>query len=153
VPRIVPFLWFDDQAQHAAEHYVGLLPDSRVDGLGRAPDGSVLVVEFTLLGQPYRAMNGGPGHPFTDAVSLQVDVDTQEEVDRIWDGLLADGGHPVACGWLVDRWGLSWQVTPSMMGELMAAGDDPAAGARVFRAMQDMVKLDIAALRAAAASG
>jgi predicted 3-demethylubiquinone-9 3-methyltransferase (glyoxalase superfamily) len=153
VPRIVPFLWFDDQAQHAAEHYVGLLPDSRVDGLGRAPDGSVLVVEFTLLGQPYRAMNGGPGHPFTDAVSLQVDVDTQEELDRIWDGLLAAGGHPVACGWLVDRWGLSWQVTPSMMGELMAAGGDPAAGARVFRAMQDMVKLDIAALRAAAASG
>ena len=153
MPRIVPFLWFDDQAQHAAEHYVGLLPDSHVDGLGRAPDGSVLVVEFTLLGQPYRAMNGGPGHPFTDAVSLQVDVDTQEELDRIWDGLLADGGHPVACGWLVDRWGLSWQVTPSTMGELMAAGGDPAAGARVFRAMQDMVKLDIAALRAAAASG
>ncbi|PZE87814.1 VOC family protein [Curtobacterium sp. MCBD17_008] len=150
MPRIVPFLWFDDQAQSAAEHYVGLFPDARVDGVGRAPDGSVLVVEFTLMGQPYRAMNGGPGHPFTDAVSLQVDVDTQEELDRIWDGLLTDGGHPVACGWLVDRWGLSWQVTPSMMGELMAAGGDPAAGARVFRAMRDMVKLDIGALRAAA---
>jgi predicted 3-demethylubiquinone-9 3-methyltransferase (glyoxalase superfamily) len=77
-------------------------------------------------------------------------VDTQEELDRVWDALVAEGGHPVACGWLVDRWGLSWQVTPRAMGELMAAGGDPAAAARVFHAMQDMVKLDIAALRAAA---
>ncbi|GAA1493309.1 VOC family protein [Curtobacterium herbarum] len=151
MPRIVPFLWFDDQAQHATEYYTELFPDSRIDGVGRAPDGSVLVVDFTLMGQPYRAMNGGPGHPFTDALSLQVDVDTQEELDRIWDALIAEGGHPVACGWLVDRWGLSWQVTPSMMGELMAAGGDHAAATRVYEAMRDMVKLDIAALRSAAA--
>ncbi|WP_420361870.1 VOC family protein [Curtobacterium aetherium] len=152
MPRIVPFLWFDDQAQHAAEYYTELFPDSRIDGVGRGPDGSVLVVEFTLLGQPYRAMNGGPGHPFTDACSLQVDVDSQEELDRVWDALVAEGGHPVACGWLVDRWGLSWQVTPAVMGELLAAGGDAAAAERVFRAMQDMVKLDIGALRAAAAA-
>jgi predicted 3-demethylubiquinone-9 3-methyltransferase (glyoxalase superfamily) len=148
--RIVPFLWYDGQAQQAAETYTALFPDSHVDGMGHGPDGSVLVVEFTLLGQPYRAMNGGPDHPFSDAVSFQVDVATQEELDRVWDALIADGGHPVACGWLVDRWGLSWQVTPAEMGELMAAGGDPAAGERVFRAMTAMVKLDIAALREAA---
>ena len=153
MPTITPFLWFDDQAEQAATSYVSLFPDSRVDSVARTPDGTALVVEFTLLGQPYRAMNGGPGHPHTDAVSFQVDVDTQEELDRIWDALLADGGRPLACGWLYDRWGLTWQVTPSMMGDLMTGGGDPEANARVFRAMQDMVKLDIPALQAAAAGG
>ncbi|KTR43092.1 3-demethylubiquinone-9 3-methyltransferase [Curtobacterium oceanosedimentum] len=153
MPTITPFLWFDDQAEQAATSYVSLFPDSRVDSVARTPDGTALVVEFTLLGQPYRAMNGGPGHPHTDAVSFQVDVDTQEELDRIWDALLADGGRPLACGWLHDRWGLTWQVTPSMMGDLMTGGGDPEANARVFRAMQDMVKLDIPALQAAAAGG
>ena len=151
MPTITPFLWFDDQAEQAATSYVSLFPDSRVDSVARTPDGTALVVEFTLLGQPYRAMNGGPGHPHTDAVSFQVDVDTQEELDRVWDALLADGGRPLACGWLHDRWGLTWQVTPSMMGDLMTGGGDPEANARVFRAMQDMVKLDIPALQAAAA--
>lgn len=148
---ITPFLWFDDQAEQAAEHYVSLFPDSRIDSVARMPDGPVLVVEFTLLGRPYRAMNGGPGHPHTDAVSFQVDVDTQEELDRVWDALLADGGRPTACGWLFDRWGVAWQVTPSMMGELMSGSGDPGANARVYAAMMDMVKLDIGALRAAAA--
>ncbi|MGN7192255.1 VOC family protein [Curtobacterium sp. MCBA15_004] len=151
MPSITPFLWYDDQAEEAAESYTSLFPDSRVDSVARTPDGTALVVEFTLLGQPYRAMNGGPGHPHTDAVSFQVDVDTQEELDRVWDALLADGGKPVACGWLVDRWGLSWQVTPSMMGDLMTGNGDPEANARVFAAMRDMVKLDIPALQAAAA--
>ena len=151
MPTITPFLWFDDQAEEAARYYVSLFDDSRVDSVARTPDGTALVVEFTLLGQPYRAMNGGPGHPHTDAVSFQVDVDTQEELDRVWDALLADGGRPLACGWLHDRWGLTWQVTPSMMGDLMTGGGDPEANARVFRAMQDMVKLDIPALQAAAA--
>ena len=151
MPTITPFLWYDDQAEAAAEHYTSLFPDSRVDSVARTPDGTALVVEFTLLGQPYRAMNGGPGHPHTDAVSFQVDVDTQEELDRVWDALLAGGGKPVACGWLVDRWGLSWQVTPSMMGDLMTGNGDPEANARVFAAMRDMVKLDIPALQAAAA--
>ena len=151
MPTIPPFLWYDDQAEPAARYYTSLFEDSRVDSVARMPDGSALVVEFTLLGQPYRAMNGGPGHPHTDAVSFQVDVDTQDELDRVWDALLADGGEPVACGWLRDRWGLSWQVTPSMMGELMTGSGDPEANARVFAAMQQMVKLDIPALRAAAA--
>lgn len=151
MPTITPFLWYDDQAEPAARYYTSLFEDSRVDSVARMPDGSAMVVEFTLLGQPYRAMNGGPGHPHTDAVSFQVDVDTQDELDRVWDALLADGGEPVACGWLRDRWGLSWQVTPSMMGELMTGSGDPEANARVFAAMQQMVKLDIPALRAAAA--
>ncbi|GAA3334927.1 VOC family protein [Curtobacterium albidum] len=151
MPTITPFLWYDDQAEPAARYYTSLFEDSRVDSVARMPDGSALVVEFTLLGQPYRAMNGGPGHPHTDAVSFQVDVDTQDELDRVWDALLADGGEPVACGWLRDRWGLSWQVTPSMMGELMTGSGEPEANARVFAAMQQMVKLDIPALRAAAA--
>ncbi|OIH94859.1 MULTISPECIES: VOC family protein [unclassified Curtobacterium] len=151
MPAITPFLWFDDQARQAAEYYVGLFPDSRIDSIATTPEGRTLVVEFTLLGRPYRAMDGGPGHPHSDAVSFQVDVDTQDELDRVWDALLADGGRPVACGWLVDRWGLSWQVTPSMMGDLMAGSGDPEANARVFRAMQEMVKLDIPALQAAAA--
>ncbi|MBT2504207.1 VOC family protein [Curtobacterium sp. ISL-83] len=150
MPKITPFLWYDDQAEEAARYYTSLFPDSRIDSVSPGPGGKAFVVEFTLLGQPYRAMNGGPGHPHSDAVSFQVDVDTQDELDHVWDALLADGGTPVACGWLVDRWGLSWQVTPSMMGELMSAGGDPEAGQRVFQAMREMVKLDIPALRAAA---
>ncbi len=150
MPTITPFLWYDDQAEQAAAHYTGLFPHSSVDSVSRTPDGAALVVEFTLLGQPYRAMNGGPGHPHSDAVSFQVDVDTQDELDRLWDGLLADGGQEIACGWLRDRWGLTWQVTPSELGALMTGGD-PEANARVFAAMREMVKLDIPALRAAAA--
>jgi len=150
MPSITPFLWYDDQAEQAAQHYVSLFPDSRIDSVSRMPDGAALVVEFTLLGQPYRAMNGGPGHPHSDAVSFQVDVDTQEELDRIWDALL-EGGEPSRCGWLFDRWGVAWQVTPSMMGELMTGSGDPAANARVFEAMMQMVKLDIPTLQAAAA--
>ncbi|WJX99803.1 VOC family protein [Curtobacterium sp. 458] len=148
---ITPFLWYDDQARQAAELYVSLFPDSRIDSVAETPDGDALVVEFTLLGRGFRAMNGGPGHPHSDAVSFQVDVDTQEELDRVWDALLADGGRPSMCGWLFDRWGVAWQVTPSMMGELMTGSGDPAANARVYQAMMQMQKLDIAALQAAAA--
>lgn len=151
MPSITPFLWYDDQAEHAAEHYVSLFPDSRIDSVAKTPDGQTLVVEFTLLGRPYRAMNGGPGHEHSDAVSFQVDVDTQDELDRIWDALLADGGRASMCGWLFDRWGVAWQVTPSMMGELMTGSGDPEANARVFQAMMQMSKLDIPALQAAAA--
>ncbi|WIE73597.1 VOC family protein [Curtobacterium sp. MCJR17_020] len=151
MPTITPFLWYEDQAEQAARYYVDLFPGSSIDSVAKTPDGATLVVEFTLLGQPYRAMNGGPGHPHTDAVSFQVDVDTQDELDRIWDALLADGGKPSMCGWLFDRWGVAWQVTPSMMGELMTGSGDPEANARVFQAMMTMQKLDIPALRAAAA--
>lgn len=151
MPSITPFLWYDSEAEQAAERYVGLFPDSHIDSVAKTPDGHALVVEFTLLGKPYRAMNGGPGHDHTDAVSFQVDVDTQDELDRIWDALLADGGRSSRCGWLFDRWGLAWQVTPSMMGELMTGSGDPAANARVFEAMMQMEKIDIPTLQAAAA--
>ncbi len=151
MPTITPFLWYDDQAEQAAEYYAALFPDSSIDSVSKTPDGQTLVVEFTLLGQPYRAMNGGPGHEHTDAVSFQVDVDDQPELDRIWDALLADGGRPSMCGWLFDRWGVAWQVTPSMMGDLMTGSGDPEANARVFQAMMQMQKLDIPALQAAAA--
>ena len=149
--RIVPFIWYDGQAEQAAEYYTSLFPDSHIDHVTRTPDGQTLVVEFTLMGQPYRAMDGGPGHPHTDAVSLQVDVEGQEELDRVWDALLADGGKPIACGWLVDRWGLSWQVTPANMMEIITGNGDPEAGARAFQAMMDMVKIDIRGLETAAA--
>lgn len=149
MPSIVPFLWYESEAEEAATLYTFLFPDSRVDHVERMPDGTTAVVEFTLLGQPYRAMNAGPGHPHSDAFSLQVDVDTQDELDRIWDGLLAPGGKPVACGWLADKWGVSWQVTPRRMSELMSSGSAESRQ-RVYAAMMEMVKLDIAALEAAA---
>jgi predicted 3-demethylubiquinone-9 3-methyltransferase (glyoxalase superfamily) len=154
VQRIVPFLWFDDQAEEAVRFYTGLLPDSSIDSIQRWPEGTplagqALVVEFTLFGERWRAMNGGPGHPHSDAVSFQVDCDTQEEVDRLWDAFTADGGREVACGWCTDRWGLAWQVTPGRLSELLA-DPDPGRSSRTMAAMQEMVKLDIAALEAAA---
>ncbi|MFZ7087727.1 VOC family protein [Curtobacterium sp. RRHDQ10] len=147
--RIVPFLWYDHQAEDAARLYTGLFPDSSIDTVTKMADDRTVVVEFTLLGQPFRAMNGGPGHPHSDAVSFQVDVDDQAELDRVWDTLVADGGRGVGCGWLVDRWGLSWQVVPTRLGELMADPDPERAG-RAMAAMMEMVKLDVAALEAAA---
>jgi predicted 3-demethylubiquinone-9 3-methyltransferase (glyoxalase superfamily) len=155
MPQIVPFLWFDGQAEEAASFYVSLFPNSRIGKISRAgenmpqPAGSVLTVEFELDGKPYLAMNGGPGHPFTDAVSLQILVDSQDELDRYWDGLISGGGAPVACGWLKDRYGFAWQVTPTMLMTLIA-DPDPAKANRAFQAMMKMVKLDIAALEAAA---
>ncbi|TIH39024.1 VOC family protein [Subtercola vilae] len=152
--RIVPFLWFDDQAEEAAELYVSLFPDAHIDHVQRWPDGTpdagrALVVEFTLFGQPWRAMNGGPGHPYTDAASFQVDCDTQEEVDRLWSAFTGDGGREIACGWCADRWGIVWQVTPVRLSELLA-DPDPGRASRTMIAMQGMIKLDIAALEAAA---
>ncbi|KQO65106.1 VOC family protein [Curtobacterium sp. Leaf261] len=149
--RIVPFLWFDGQAEEAATLYTSLFPDSRIDTVNRMSDGdatTTTVVEFTLAGQRWRAMNGGPGHPHNDAVSFQVDVDDQQELDRYWDAL-TDGGEEVACGWLRDRWGVAWQITPTRMSELLS-DPDPERAARTMTAMMDMVKLDIAALEAAA---
>ncbi|AMM22304.1 hypothetical protein AX769_08895 [Frondihabitans sp. PAMC 28766] len=152
--RIVPFLWFDDQAEEAVITYVGLFPDARIDHVQRWPDGTpdagrALVVEFTLFGQSWRAMNGGPDHPYTDAVSFQVDCDTQEEIDRLWGAFTSDGGREIACGWCADRWGVVWQVTPVRLPELLADPDQGRAS-RTMIAMQQMIKLDIAALEAAA---
>lgn len=152
--KISPFLWYDSDAEEAAEYYVSLFPNSSITSVSRYPEGGprpageAFGVEFVLDGTEFRALNAGPGHPFTDAISLFISVETQEEVDRLWDALLADGGEPSRCGWLTDRWGLSWQVVPTVLDEVLT-GSDPAGAARAMQAMMGMTKLDIAALRAA----
>jgi predicted 3-demethylubiquinone-9 3-methyltransferase (glyoxalase superfamily) len=147
-------LWFDGEAEEAARFYVSLLPDSRVDHVqknvtdspaGKA--GSVLIVKFTLAGQRFLALNGGTRFEYTPAISFQVDCADQAEVDCLWDAL-ADGGAVERCGWLRDRYGVSWQIVPSVLPQLL--GDpDPAKAQRVMQAMLQMVKLDIAGLQAA----
>jgi predicted 3-demethylubiquinone-9 3-methyltransferase (glyoxalase superfamily) len=149
-------LWFDKQAEEAANFYVSLLPNSRIDGVNRSPAdypngkaGDVLVVEFTLDGRRFMALNGGPNFKFDEAVSMVVTTDGQAETDHYWDALIADGGEPSMCGWLKDRFGLSWQVTPKQLPRLL--GDpDPARAKRAMEAMMNMVKIDIAALERAA---
>ena len=149
--KITTFLWFDTQAEEAARYYVGLFPDSAVTGVTPGPDGSALVVEFQLAGQQYLALNGGPHFRFTEAISLSIDCQTQAEVDEYWEKLSA-GGATSRCGWLKDKYGLSWQVVPSILPELLADADR-AKAARVMTAMMGMIKLDIAALRSAADAG
>ncbi len=154
MPRITPFLWFDGQAEEAAALYTSIFPNSRIVEVSRCgdagpgPKGSVLVIAFELDGKRFNALNGGPQFRFTEAVSFMIDCATQEEVDHYWDRL-SDGGAPQQCGWLKDRFGVSWQVIPTVLPELL--GDpDPARAARAMQAMLQMVKLDIAALQAAA---
>jgi predicted 3-demethylubiquinone-9 3-methyltransferase (glyoxalase superfamily) len=154
--KITPTLWFDGAAEEAARFYVTLLPDSRIERVNRAPmdypsgfTGQVLTVVFTLAGQRYCALNGGPGHPHGFAVSFMIETETQAETDRLWDAITADGGAPSQCGWAQDRWGLWWQVTPRRLLELVA-DPDPARAARAMGAMMEMGKIDIAALEAAA---
>jgi predicted 3-demethylubiquinone-9 3-methyltransferase (glyoxalase superfamily) len=153
--KVIPCLWFDKQAEEAANFYVSLLPDSRIDGVQKAPDdypsgkaGDVLLVEFTLGGSRYTALNGGPYFSFTEAVSLQIECEDQAEVDRLWTALSA---VPEAeqCGWVKDRYGLSWQIVPRRLTELLS-DTDAAVRQRTFQAMMQMKKLDIAALEAAA---
>ncbi|MCB1491395.1 MAG: VOC family protein [Rhodobiaceae bacterium] len=148
-------LWYDTDAEEAANFYVSLLPGSRITAIrrytrsGPMAEGTVLVVDFELAGRPFMALNGGPHTTFNDSHSVMVTVDTQEEVDRLWDGLMAGGGEPIACGWLKDRYGLRWQIVPARFMELI--GDpDPEKADRTMAAMMGMVKLDIAALEAAA---
>jgi predicted 3-demethylubiquinone-9 3-methyltransferase (glyoxalase superfamily) len=152
--KISPFLWFDDGAEEAANLYVsifgGKILEERRWGAGApAPEGSLMSVSFEIDGRQYEAFNGGPGHPFSDATSLSVYVDTQEELDNAWDRLVADGGQPVACGWLTDKFGLSWQIVPNVLGELLT-DPDPDRSSRAMKAMLSMVKLDISVLKAAA---
>ncbi|MFD8595497.1 VOC family protein [Kitasatospora sp. NPDC059646] len=153
--KITTFLWFDDQAEQAAEFYVSVFRNGRITGLQRYGEagpgeaGSVMLVSFELFGQEFRALNGGPEFRFNEAVSLQVDCDDQAEVDRYWELLTADGGAPGPCGWLKDRYGLSWQIVPKRMIELLA-DPDPERAARATKAMLTMGKLDVAALEAAA---
>jgi predicted 3-demethylubiquinone-9 3-methyltransferase (glyoxalase superfamily) len=161
--RIVPCLWFDSQAEEAARFYTGIFPGGRILATshyfksgqeihGRAP-GSVLTVQFELAGVPFTALNGGPVFRFNEAVSLQVMCDTQEEVDHYW-RRLAEGGDPAVqqCGWLKDRFGLSWQVVPAVLPDLIT-DPDPAKAERAFAALMGMKKFDIAALKRAHSGG
>src|SRR5712675_2243579 len=152
--KISPCLWFDGEAEEAAKFYVSLLPDSRIEKVqkntvdgpaGKA--GTVLVVEFTLAGQRFMALNGGTRFQYTHAISFKIDCADQAEVDRLWDAL-SDGGAIGQCGWLKDRYGVSWQIVPTVLPQLLG-GPDAAGAQRAMQAMLKMVKLDIAALRKA----
>src|SRR6476661_6753561 len=161
IQKIIPFLWFDDQAEAAARFYTSIFKNSKLGRISRygeagqeahhRPPGSVMVVEFELEGQRFAALNGGPVFKFTEAISFEISCDTQEEVDYYWDKL-STGGDPKAqqCGWLKYKYGLSWQVVPTVLGELMT-DPDPARAGRVMQAMLQMKKLDIAELERAAA--
>ena len=151
--KIAPCLWFDGQAEEAANLYTSLFPDSRIDKVTRSPadnpsgpKGAVLTVDFTLAGQPFIALNGGPEFPFTEAVSFTIDCKDQAEVDQYWDALIDDGGSPSVCGWLKDRFGLSWQVIPRQLPEMLGSSDREAAG-RAMTAMLKMTRIDVQALR------
>ena len=155
MPTLTPNLWFDKDAEEAANFYAAIFPNSRVDNVSRAPadfpgghKGDVLTVNWTMSGQPFTGINGGPEFKFSEAISFSIDCADQAEVDRYWDALTADGGEPGPCGWLKDRFGLSWQVVPRRLNELLA-GDDPAAAQRAMEAMLQMGKLDVAGLEAA----
>jgi predicted 3-demethylubiquinone-9 3-methyltransferase (glyoxalase superfamily) len=153
--RISPCLWFDGRAEEAAVFYTSLFPNSRVDRINRAPgetpsgpEGMVLTVDFTLGGEPFIALNGGSDFQFNEAISFSIDCEDQAEVDRYWDALTADGGEPSVCGWLKDRFGVSWQVVPKVLPEYLRA-EDRAAAKRALDAMLKMTKLDVATLREA----
>jgi predicted 3-demethylubiquinone-9 3-methyltransferase (glyoxalase superfamily) len=153
--KVIPFLWFDGQAEEAARFYVSLLPDSRIEKITQSPAdtpsgpaGAVLTVEFTLAGIRYVGLNGGPMYKFTEAVSFQIACADQAEVDRLWSAL-TDGGTPGRCGWLKDRWGLSWQIVPTRLPELLKDAD-PGRSRRAMQAMMGMGKIDIGALERAA---
>lgn len=151
--KISPFLWFDNQAEEAAKHYVSIFPGSKIVSTSRygeagpGPKGSVMTVTFELDGLQFIALNGGPQFKFTEAISFSVDCKTQEEVDRYWDKLSV-GGEEGPCGWLKDRHGLSWQVNPTILGEMLS-DPDPAKSKRVMEAMLKMKKIDIAELKKA----
>jgi predicted 3-demethylubiquinone-9 3-methyltransferase (glyoxalase superfamily) len=153
--KIHPFLWFNREAQEAAQFYASLFPDSRVDRVNTMPTdspggpaGSVVTVEFTLFGQGFMAMSAGPHHEFNDAISLLVYCEDQAELDKYWDGILKHGGKPQACGWIIDKYGVRWQICPVVLIEMMAS-PDKTKGARAAKEMMNQVKLDIARLQAA----
>lgn len=148
VEKIRPFLWFNDQAEAAAEFYVSVFPNSRILNKMPGPGGTVSGVEFELEGRQFIAFNGGPALTLNEAFSLFVTVTTQKEVDRYWSTLLAGGGEPSRCGWLKDRFGVSWQIIPEALPRLMS-DRDPARAGRVVQAMLGMQKIDVAALERA----
>ena len=153
--KIFTHLWYANEAEEAARFYASIFPDSRVDRVtplasdsSSGPAGSVKVVDFTLLGRRFQAISAGPHHEFNDAISMVVLCDDQTELDRYWNALLEGGGKEQACGWLIDRFGLRWQIVPAILDELMR-DEDPVRSKRVTDAMLKMVKLDIAALEKA----
>ena len=155
-PKIYPCLWFDGQAEEAANFYTSLLPDSRIDKVWRTPAdtpsgpaGTVLTVDFTVAGQHLQGLNGGDDFKFNEALSIVIECDDQAEVDRLWDALTANGGEPGPCGWLKDRFGLSWQITPKRLNELVS-DPDPERARRAMEAMLKMGKIEIAELERAA---
>jgi predicted 3-demethylubiquinone-9 3-methyltransferase (glyoxalase superfamily) len=154
--KITPFLWFDDEAHDAAKFYVSLFKDSKITGVthygaaGPGKKGTVMSVTFKLAGQEFMALNGGPVFTFTPAMSLFVNCKTQKEVDRLWEKL-SKGGHVQQCGWLTDRYGVTWQIVPTVLGELLESKNAEKVQ-RVMKAMMGMIKLDIAGLEAAAAA-
>lgn len=155
ISRITPCLWYDGQAEEAAKLYTSLFPESHIDDVMRSAsdnpsvnEGAVLLVRFTLAGQPLLALNGGPQFRFTEAVSLQIDCADQDEVDHYWEGLIAGGGEHGQCGWLKDRFGLSWQVIPREMQQYLG-GPDPNGARRAMQAMLEMQRLVVADLRTA----
>lgn len=153
MPKITPFLWFDGQAEQAAEYYTSIFPNSRVTAVARYSEGSpgqpgaVMTVNFELDGQEFTALNGGPEFQFNEAVSFYVHCKSQAEVDYFWERLM-QGGQAAQCGWLKDRFGVSWQIVPERLSELLS-DPDPEKARRVTQAMLRMVKLDIAALERA----
>lgn len=153
--KIFPHFWYAREAEEAARFYASIFPDSHVDRVTTlqsespsGPPGSVNVVDFTLFGQRFQAISAGEHHPFNDAISLVVVCDDQVELDRYWNALLANGGKEQACGWLMDRFGLRWQIVPAVLDQMMGA-DDPARSKRVTDALLKMVKIDIATLERA----
>jgi predicted 3-demethylubiquinone-9 3-methyltransferase (glyoxalase superfamily) len=153
MPKISPFLWFDTQAAEAAAFYVSIFPNARIVKVARygdagpGPKGSAMTVQFELDGQEIIALNGGPQFTFTEAISLSIDCKNQDEVDYYW-GKLTAGGQPSQCGWLEDRYGLSWQVNPAVLGEMLA-DPDPKKSKAVMEAMLKMTKIDIPTLERA----
>jgi len=157
--KITPFLWFDTQAEAAADFYTSVFPDSKITNVqrygdaGPGPAGTAMIVQFTAAGTEFTALNGGPVHAaFTEAISFQVDCRDQAEVDEYWEKLTADGGEPGPCGWLKDKYGLSWQIVPAALSELLS---DPGPGraGRAMQAMLTMQKIKVQALRDAADAG
>jgi predicted 3-demethylubiquinone-9 3-methyltransferase (glyoxalase superfamily) len=151
--KITPFLWFDTQAEDAARFYTSIFKNSKIARINRygdagpGPKGTVMIVEFEMNGQQFLALNGGPQFKFTQAVSFVVNCETQQEVDELWEKL-SQGGRKDRCGWLTDKFGLSWQIVPTVLGKLMS-GSDPEKSKRVMQAMLQMDKLDIQRLEAA----
>jgi predicted 3-demethylubiquinone-9 3-methyltransferase (glyoxalase superfamily) len=158
MPKISPCLWFNDQAEEAAKFYTGIFKNSKILEISRytkagndvhgRPDGSVMTVAFEIDGTRFTALNGGPAFTFTEAISFQIDCEDQREVDYYWEKLIEGGGKPVQCGWLKDKFGLSWQVVPAALKEMLT-DKDTAKASRVMEAMLKMVKLDIETLKKA----